>query len=113
MGLDISFNRAQALAAGMQCQEFRNGDDKDITREKAIRDADPDDYDRNQPGYWDWLHSNESCIRVSGMEENGLEFWVVDNGTEEFCNVRANTWGRVYTPLTAWLKVNNIPWDEF
>ena len=27
--------------------------------------------------------------------------------------VRANTWGSLYAPLTSFLEVNNIAWDEY
>lgn len=46
------------------------------------------------------------------FEVPGLECWVVDSGSGDEVIVTANKWGRVYQPLTEWLKANSIDWTE-
>lgn len=104
MGLDVAFNREQAVAAGIEQTRIRNGSDKDI----ALAEADEADGMPNQPGYLEWLYTEEPCVRVPGMVH-----WVEDTGGSNDIVVRANRWGDTYAPLTRWLKANGIEWTEF
>lgn len=98
MGLDIAFNRAAAIAAGMELVKALNGTDEEITRAKEI--GGDDDYVK-------YLERKDEFIKVPGTE------MLVHNGGVDAIVVRANKWGRVYGPLTTWLKANNIEWSEF
>ena len=100
MGLDIAFDRKKAVAAGIVMKMIPNGCAESIARAEADECPDPD--------YIAWLKEEELCIQVPGMEG-----WVSDDGVGEDFVVRANTWGRVYGPLTAWLREHGIEWDEF
>ena len=109
MGLDISFNRKQALAAGLKVKLMRNGSDQDIALQENSQYDDPE--------YLAWLKREEEVIEIPSGE---LNLWgqhrYTDSGSspdhENFC-IRANKWGSVYEPLTNWLKANNIDWSEF
>lgn len=103
MGMDIAFNREQAVAAGIEQASLRNADDAEIAR----AEADEADGMPNQPGYIEWLKSSNDCVRVPGMD-----WWVEDDGASEQFVVRANKWGRTYEPLTDWLKAHGIEWIE-
>lgn len=98
MGLDVSFNREQAVAAGLKVFTDTNGDPKDIARARAAND---------DPDYLAWLQREEEFICIPGTER------VVHTDSGDRIIVRANKWGYVYEPLTNWLKANNIEWDEF
>lgn len=100
MGLDIAFDRKKAVAAGISMKMIPNGDAESIARAEADECPDPD--------YIAWLKAEELCVQVPGMEG-----WVSDDGVGTEIVVRANKWGQVYGPLTAWLRANNIQWDEF
>ena len=102
MGLNISFNRQTASNAGLKFKTMCNGSDEDIAFHSNL------DNENADPEFLEWLESESVCIRVPYTE-----FYVEDGGDEENIVVRANKWGRVYEPLTNWLKLNNIPWDEF
>ena len=99
MGLDVAFDRAQAVAAGLIVFTDTNGTPGEI----ACAEADQDE----NPGYVEWLKREEEFIRVPGTE------LVTHTDSGDRIIVRANKWGRVYAPLTAWLKANNITWEEF
>ena len=100
MGLDISFNRTAAIAAGIKLSVLRNGSDSDI----AIEEANPD----KDPEYIQWLKAESEC-----MEVPGLGTFVTNDGIGDNITIRANKWGRVYAPMTNWLKANNITWGEY
>lgn len=96
MGLDISFNRAKALKAG-------------LTLVTTVNDPDPSQsMAKEYPDYLEWAAKTIECIRVPGADH-----MVENDGIGEFIAVRANKWGNTYYPLTNWLKANDIIWDEF
>lgn len=97
MGLDVAFNREKALAAGLKVRMVVGTED-DIAKAKA-NGADQD--------YLDYLSKPEECIEVPGTD-----FLASNDGIDSIV-VRANKWGRIYEPLTTWLKANNIEWSEF
>lgn len=99
MGLDIAFDRAAALAAGLQTSRARNGTDIDIAEAKAAED---------DPAYIEYLEREEEHIHVPYTGKH-----VTNDGVDPHIVVRANKWGQVYGPLTTWLKANNIEWSEF
>jgi hypothetical protein len=98
MGLDISFNRKKALAAGIEVQISTRGTQDEILA--AFLNDDPAGYS--------YLAELITLVRVPGMKS-----WIEDDGYEDYFAVRANKWGRTYTPLTNWLKAHDIPWDEY
>jgi hypothetical protein len=108
MGLDISFNRKQALQAGLKVKLMRNGSAEDIAIQEASQYDDPE--------YLAWLKREEEVIEIPSGE---LNLWgqhrYTDSGSspdqENFC-IRANKSGSIYEPLTNWLKANNIEWSE-
>ena len=100
MGLDIAFNRKQAIEAGLVLTKERNGTDDAIARAKELGDTE----------YLKYLNGVSECVKVPGA--NHL---VYSGGSTDDIDiiVRANKWGRTYAPLTQWLKANNIEWSEF
>ena len=42
----------------------------------------------------------------------GMDAWGVDGGGESHVVTTANKWGRIYAPLTAWLRSKEIAWEE-
>ena len=98
MGLDISFDRKKALAAGIEVQITTRGTEDEILA--AAENEDPEGYS--------YLTELVTFVRVQGMNA-----WVEDDGYEDCFVVRANKWGRTYAPLTNWLKAHDIPWDEY
>lgn len=100
MGLDIAFNRKQALEAGLEIVIRPNASPESIARAEADDDFDVD--------YMIWVSGSSPCVQVPGTE-----LLTIDGGTAEDIIVRANKWGHAYAPLTAWLKTNNIHWSEF
>lgn len=98
MGLDIAFNREKALAAGLKVRMVVRGTEEEIAKAKAEGES---------QYYIDYLSKPEEFIEVPGTE-----FLASNDGVDSIV-VRANKWGRVYEPLTTWLKVNNIEWGEF
>ena len=99
MGLDISFDRAKALAAGMEVRTVRNGDDHDYTIALEYE---------SDPEYIQWLQESSECVIIPFTDA-----LVTNDGIGDTIVVRANKWGRNYLPLTRWLKHHNIEWDEF
>lgn len=99
MGLDISFDRAKALAAGMEVRTVRNGDDHDYTTALEYE---------SDPEYIQWLQESSECVIIPLTGA-----LVTNDGIGDTIIVRANKWGRNYLPLTRWLKHHNIEWDEF
>lgn len=101
MGLDVSFDRAAALAAGLQIVTETNGTLDDIARAKSQRHPEHD------PDYYAWLTREEDFVIVPFTGQ-----LVHDTGFGDIIMVRANKWGQVYYPLTRWLSEHNITWDE-
>jgi hypothetical protein len=99
MGLDISFDRARAIQAGMVFTREHNGTNWQVRQAEA---------EGEDPGYIAWLKRSYVAVHIPGADHH-----VEDDGTEDRVTVRANKWGRTYYPLTAWLKHHGIPWDEF
>jgi hypothetical protein len=94
MGLDIAFNREEALAAGLELvTEARDPDGVKLW---------PDDKEMQ-----DFCNEVVTYVKVPGTE-----MLTEDNGIDKIV-VRANKWGMVYGPMTEWLAANNIGWDEF
>ena len=107
MGRDISFNRKQALAAGLKVKTIRNGSDEDIAIEEFSEHCDPE--------YLAWLKREDEVIEIPDANPDLCNIRYTDSGSspdhEYFC-IRANKWGTIYEPLTNWLKANNIEWSE-
>ena len=99
MGLDISFDRNKALAAGLQTKIVRNGSDEDLHIATAYGE---DEH------YIQWLQESSECVIIPFTEA-----LVTNDGAGDRIIVRANKWGDNYLPLTLWLKHHNIEWDEF
>ena len=100
MGLDIAFNRAQALKAGLVLTE-----PKPRGTEEEIQDAEM----RDDASYIQYLRTEEVLVQVPGTTGH----YVSDDGPETTIIVRANKWGSTYEPLTKWLIEKNIKWSEF
>jgi hypothetical protein len=99
MGLDITFSREAAIAAGIQFKDIPNGSPADIQDAIDIGAA---------QDYLEWLREVPSYIAVPTTD-----FFVIDDSGDptRIC-VRANRWGRTYHPLTEWLRLHNIEWTE-
>lgn len=104
MGLDVVFNRQQALDAGLVTKVVRNGTDADVA--EARQDEERGEIGA-QPGYADWLASSTLMVQVPGTN-----FWVPDDGIEVQFVLRARKSTGVYLPLTQWLKSKGIAWSE-
>jgi hypothetical protein len=98
MGLDVSFSRSKAIAAGMQLKMLRNGTDEES------RAA----YEQGDDSYAQWLLQEEECIEIPTVGG-----YTSNHGCDDRISVRANKWGMIYYPLTAWLRENGILWDEY
>lgn len=99
MGLDLSINRIAAIEAGLQLSIQRNGTDVSIQVAKEHND---------DPDFIKWLETYIEVVHIPGT------VLIVENtGTGDDIVIRANQWGRVYGPMTEWLKANNITWGEF
>jgi hypothetical protein len=98
MGLDISFDRKQAIAAGMQFVDATNGS------AMCIQDAIDNECDAD---YITWLQESTRFVTIPNL---GL--LRTDDGNADTVIIRANKWGNAYTPLTQWLAENNIEWNE-
>ena len=105
MGLDIAFNRAAAVEAGIQFEMIPNGDAIRIKEVEQELLDNPDSY--NTIEYLKWLKRVDRCILVPGTDH-----YVEEGGVDDII-VRANRWGNTYWPLTEWLAANNIKWTEF
>ena len=101
MGLDVSFNRQQAIDAGLELFVDYNGTEEEIAAVKA------DVQDSMDEAYLEYLQREQEFIRIPST---GL---IAANDGVQTIVVRANKWGLLYEPLTKWLKANNIDWSEF
>lgn len=99
MGLDVAFDRAQAIEAGLEVFVDTHGTHEDIAHAEQDPHGDPD--------YLAWLKEESEYIRVPGIE------LVTHTDSGDRIIVRANKWGQVYGPLTTWLTTHNINWEEF
>lgn len=96
MGLDIAFDRDQAIEAGLVLTTVENGTPAAIARAEEDNDQ---SYARYLRGKTEYVHVPDTHMLVA-------------NGGLDCICVRANKWGRVYEPMTKWLKDNNIEWSE-
>ena len=99
MGLDLYFDRKAAIDAGLKVFIERNGTDTSI----AVAEAHNED-----PEYIAWLKAESEVIAIP---DTGMH--VSNDGIDDRIAIRANKWGRVYEPMTNWLKTNNITWGEY
>lgn len=110
MGLDISFNKAQAVQAGLVLRVERNGDAQQVAQAEAEeRNGD------GQPGYAAWLDTEIQIMEVPGADHSvhAHDGWTEVDGEEvDILFVRANRWGSTFLPLTTWLDDNGIDWSE-
>lgn len=97
MGLDLCFNRQKAVDAGLILTKEVRGTPEEIYAASLYA---------TDIGYYEWLKEEAESFRVPGTDIH------VETSGDENLLVRANTWGRVYKPLTDWLKANNIEWSE-
>lgn len=107
MGLDVAFNRKQALDAGMKVVNMPNADEDYIAEAVQIYD---DSSDPSDIRYLNYLKSEGEYLKIEGCDH-----FVENQGSSNSENfiVRANRWGNTYAPLTAWLLSKNIQWSEF
>ena len=111
MGLDITFSRQEAIDCGFTFEMARNGSDEQIKEyevERAVDGALAGEY--FDEGYYDWLNTEIELINIPHTSIS-----LVNDGTttSENCIVRANKWGPAYLPLTTWLKINRVEWQEW
>jgi hypothetical protein len=97
MGLDIMFNKEKALLAGLQLTTTTNGMPEDIAQARAEGDN----------NHAEWLAEEIQLTQLPGTDLN-----VIVNEFDHDYSIRANPWGRVYAPLTDWLRSHDIPWIE-
>ena len=103
MGLDIHFNKEQAINAGLVIAIMPNGTAEEIAEETASEYADQE--------YIAWLAQERQFIQVPNC--NPVFYTEAQDSEQGDLIVRANKWGRVYAPLTDWLLANKIDWLEF
>jgi hypothetical protein len=101
MGLDVAFSRQRALEAGMTLTVSTRGRPEEIKKAEADKLTDPD--------YLEYLRQEAELVNIPNT------VLIADNnsGSRDHIIVRANKWGRIYTPLTVWLAANGIEWSEF
>ena len=100
MGLDLVFNKADAVAAGLVTKICPRGSASEIA--EAIEEGDLQ--------YIEYLKREITLIQVPLV----FDGWWLDGGSDpNQIVVRANKWGQSYGPLTEWLKSKNIVWSEF
>lgn len=105
MGLDIKFNLAAAMAAGLTTTVERNGSDAEI------ESAEGDYHDEPTQACSDYIVWLRESITMGTIPAYPFCFTV--DIIEENAHVRANKWGTLYAPLTQLLKDANILWDEY
>jgi len=106
MGLDITFSRQEAIDCGFTFEMARNGSDEQI--KEYLAEAEREEY--YDEGYYDWLHTEIELINIPHTSIS-----LINDGTttSQNCIVRANKWGPAYLPLTTWLKINRVEWQEW
>lgn len=98
MGMDLYFNKQQALAAGLEVRQgLPRGTDEEITEAEMRGDPDYLEYLRECPVYL-CVPNAEHHVEIDTCEDN--------------FTVRANPWGPTYAPLTQFLQQHNITWIE-
>lgn len=99
MGLDISFNAAKAIDAGMIITVYYD-DYRDLEKDGC-----------HSCKWVELRHKFTLPEMVDGGEHfyAAIDFHSGANG-DLIGVVRANGWGRVYKPLTDWLNSKNIDW---
>jgi len=105
MGLDITFNLAAAVKAGMTVIKETNGTEEEILQAENDYVLDPTEINE---GILNWLKEE----LLLGKLPSYLHFFTVDT-CNEYAQVRANKGRSLYAPLTAFLKTNNITWEEY
>lgn len=104
MGLDISFNKEQAVKAGMELSTKRIGTNVQIYKARKLEDGNSD--------YLKYLLEEETLASFAEYDH----FFAVSEGTDQDGNTilfaGANLWGNLYEPLTTFLRTNNIEWGE-
>ena len=112
MGLDIYFNKNNAIEAGLVLHHSRNGSDESIFRQAiAMMFACSVPKCEQELDYLNWLFEKRSAFNVPNAN-HAVCADVIGVADEEYLSVRANKWGQTYAPLTAWLRENNINWYE-
>ena len=91
MGLDLAFDRNEAIEAGV-----------------VIRSIESDDYRYDSNGEEEVFQ-----ITVEVVDIPGTDHCVENNGCNGSIVLRANHWGGTYKPMTDWLKEHGIEWGEF
>ena len=107
MGLDVRFNKAKALEAGLILEIKRRGSLRSIAEFKALPAVEKD------PEYLKYLLNPVSIASILCDVNRGWTSFEVDGYADEYLFVRANKWGNLYAPLTEWLASHHITWDEF
>ena len=103
MGLDVSFSKEKAVAAGLHLYIGEpNGDAMEIRNAK----------DRGSYDFANWLEARPLLLYVPTAAHTVEYNEYVDDDSNTSLFVRANRWGNTYYPLTNWLIANNIEWDE-
>ena len=106
MGLDITFSRQEAIDCGFTFEMARNGSDNEIAQhvtEQLLGEP-------VQEGYLEWLNTE---IELINIPHTSISLVNAGTTTSENCIVRANKWGPAYLPLTTWLKINRVEWQEW
>ena len=98
MGMDLYFNKKQAIAAGL---EIRQGLSRGTAQEIVVAEM------LGDPDYLEYLREQPDVIKVPDTS-----FYVEVTLLEDNMAVRANPWGPVYAPLTQFLKEHDISWVE-
>ena len=98
MGMDLYFNKAAAIKAGL---EFFTAEPRGTAQEIVEAEM------RGDTDYLEYLREQPDVIKVPDTS-----FYVEVTLLEDNMAVRANPWGPVYTPLTQFLKEHDITWVE-
>lgn len=104
MGMDISF-KASAIEQIPELITYfeTNGDAKEIAEARSFVGPDYPE----EMGYRHWL-----CAQAEVLWLMDVDIKVVLWRAEDWVQVTANKWGRVYAPLTQLLEQHDIEWEE-
>ena len=98
MGMDLYFNKQQAIDAGLKFSITEpRGSAQEIQDAECTGDA----------SYVEFLRQCPEVLKVPNAEHY-VEVVVLEDNIA----VRANPWGPTYAPLTRFLEQHNIPWVE-
>ena len=103
MGLDIAFDRNEAIAAGMDVKHERNGSDGAIQEELTLLNEGNGD-----ARHLAWLQEHTTIVKLPN-----IDWWLVDGGNKTETVVRANRWGDSFAPVMAFLTMNKIHHVKF